>query len=99
MQPWPKAFTFWQRADGSLLRLIVPDSREVTLHEVGPAPGTILDVDTNWIHIHTGCGAVELTRIQPEGKRVLTAAEFMRGYPIQPGQRFVRSSPSAIDAG
>jgi len=33
--------------------------------------------------------------IQPPGKRVLTGAEFVRGYRIQPGDRF---SPVTSDA-
>ncbi len=98
MQPWPKAYTFWQRPDGSVLRLIVPSARDVTLH-FGEEPGTVFSAESGGLMIHTACGIVELTNIQPEGKRVLTAAEFVRGYPIQAGQRFVRSSPSATGAG
>jgi Mg2+/Co2+ transporter CorB len=32
--------------------------------------------------------ALAVERIQPAGKRVLATAEFLRGYPLQPGDRF-----------
>lgn len=38
--------------------------------------------------IAIGGHAVEIVAIQPEGKRVQTGADFIRGYRVQPGERF-----------
>jgi methionyl-tRNA formyltransferase len=40
--------------------------------------------------VSAGVGAVALDSIQVPGKRILTAAEFLRGYPLVPGDRFER---------
>jgi methionyl-tRNA formyltransferase len=48
-------------------------------------PGTILEAGPRLI-IATGAGALELTAIQPAGKRVMAAADFLRGYPRAVGQ-------------
>jgi methionyl-tRNA formyltransferase len=50
----------------------------------GPA-GTVLNVTT--LAIACGEGAVQLLEIQRAGKRPMSAAEFLRGYPIAPGMR------------
>jgi methionyl-tRNA formyltransferase len=39
------------------------------------------------------CGAgtaLSIRRLLPEGRRSMTAAEFLRGHPILPGMRFAR---------
>jgi len=35
----------------------------------------------------SGGGKVEILELQPSGKKRLSAAEFLRGYPVQPGDR------------
>jgi methionyl-tRNA formyltransferase len=49
----------------------------------GP-PGTVLD-DT--LAIACGEGAVRVLEVQRSGKRPMTAAEFLRGFPLVPGMR------------
>ena len=50
-------------------------------------PGTTLEADPHTgIVVATGDGALRLTTIQPAGKRPMTAAEFVRGHRIQPGE-------------
>jgi methionyl-tRNA formyltransferase len=38
--------------------------------------------------VSTGDGALEVLELQPAGKRSMSAAEFLRGYRVQPGERF-----------
>ena len=33
-------------------------------------------------------GAIAIEALQPAGKRVLRVEEFLRGYPVRPGERF-----------
>ena len=87
MQPWPKAFSFWQRPDGSSLRVILPRASVVAEDSSAPG-GSVLPTAPGRLLIKAGRDAVELESLQPEGKRPMSAAEFLRGYPVQPGQRF-----------
>jgi methionyl-tRNA formyltransferase len=47
----------------------------------------VLAASGNQLIVSTGEGALQLHRLQPSGKRVLAADEFLRGYPVQPGDR------------
>ncbi len=93
MQPWPTAYTFLHRHGQTALRLIV--------HRIGgmidfsseaniDAPGTLVAFDNeNCLWVANGAdGAVEIVELQPVGKRRMTAAEFLRGHRLQPGDRF-----------
>jgi methionyl-tRNA formyltransferase len=57
--------------------------RTQIVNGAGPA-GTVLD---GALAIACGEGAVRLVEIQRAGKRPMSAAEFLRGYPIAPGMR------------
>ncbi len=90
LQPWPKTYSFWQRPAGEPLRLIL-DGVHVEPAS-GSQAGVVLEAAGDRLVIGTGQNAVVVDSIQPAGKRVLSAAEFLRGYPVQPGERF-GSSP------
>jgi methionyl-tRNA formyltransferase len=52
-------------------------------------PGTIVSVDEHGIGVACGDGGrLELTELQRPGGKRLPAADFLRGFPLQPGQRF-----------
>jgi methionyl-tRNA formyltransferase len=80
-QPWPAAFTTFR-------------TRQLTLHAIqlattAPklAPAEIAARDG---HIFAGCGdhtAIEILALQPEGKRRVTAIEWINGYQPKPGER------------
>jgi len=79
-QPWPGAYT--------LLR-----GKKFIVHRMRPAagasgePGELL-VDQG--RMFAACGeasAVELLEVQAEGKRRMSAAEFVRGFQVQPAER------------
>ena len=80
-QPWPGAFTALRGK-----KLIVHRMHPVT-HAETLSPG--------FIHLHegrllVGCGqesAIELDEVQPEGKRRMSSAEFLRGYQLNSGER------------
>ncbi len=52
-----------------------------------PAPGTVLSVSTDAVLVQTGRGALRLTELQRAGGKRLAVAEFLRGFPLQTGQR------------
>ncbi len=54
-----------------------------------PAPGEVLAADPcRGLHIATGGGAVRIGEVQPPGKRRMSAAAWLRGHRIAPGDRF-----------
>ncbi|WP_291990788.1 methionyl-tRNA formyltransferase, partial [Luteitalea sp.] len=75
MQPWPGAFTF---VDGQ--RLVVREAR-VDDRPAGDAPpGGLVALDDDAIVLACGEGTtLRVVRVQPEGKRVMTAREWRLG--------------------
>ncbi|NLP08880.1 methionyl-tRNA formyltransferase [bacterium] len=55
-------------------------------------PGSVVEIQPGaGFTIATGDGALQILQLQPEGRRSLTADEFLRGYPLAPGDRFQSS--------
>jgi methionyl-tRNA formyltransferase len=50
-------------------------------------PGTVIDATGDAIRVATGDGVLLILALQPEGKRVMTAREFLAGRPIAAGTR------------
>ncbi|HEY1064700.1 MAG TPA: methionyl-tRNA formyltransferase [Pirellulales bacterium] len=94
--PWPGAYTFWLRTDGERLRLILGPAEVVrtenslahALPNDSTTPGYVLAASGDRLVIATGEGELRLTAVQPAGKRMLSAAEFLRGYPVEAGDLF-----------
>lgn len=57
--------------------------------EPGTAPGTVLAAGDGRLIVRCGDGAVELLELQRPGGRRLPAREFLAGWPVAPGERFV----------
>jgi methionyl-tRNA formyltransferase len=52
-------------------------------------PGTIVSLDQHGIGVACGDqGGLEITQLQRPGGKRLAAADFLRGFPLQPGMRF-----------
>ena len=89
LEPWPKTYTFWHRQDGPAVRLILDRVAVVERPaEPGVPPGTVVEAQGDRLVLAAGAGALRLSSIQPAGKRALAADEFLRGYRVQPGERF-----------
>lgn len=85
LDPWPKTYSYLYRAAGEPLRLILGPAD--VLPEVSAPPGVVADTQGRLV-VGTGQGGVSLRSVQPAGKRLLSAAEFVRGYPVRPGDYF-----------
>jgi methionyl-tRNA formyltransferase len=84
LSPQPGAYTFFRNRLVRVLRARPEpgEGREI--------PGVILGVRRGeGVLVATGEGRLLLLRLQPEGKRVMTAEEFAHGYRIAPGAAFV----------
>lgn len=93
VQPWPTPYTFLHRAGHPTCRVLIPDAVPIDeTNRPGP-PGAILVEPTHEGEraLFTRCGEGTLLRIlalQPAGKRLMSAADFLRGHPLQPGDHF-----------
>ena len=52
------------------------------------APGQVLTADAQGIRVATGDGVLVLTELQRAGGKRLSAADFLRGFAVAPGQVF-----------
>ncbi len=93
LEPWPKTYTFWRRASGQPLRLILG---RTAVRSAGAAaqPGAILQAGGGELVVATGSGQLMIHELQPAGKRMLSTAEFLRGYAIGPGEHF---GPASVE--
>lgn len=96
MQPWPNPYTFLFSPGKPPHRLLVLGVKAAGEGEPSVAPGVPISPNKKRLVVQTGQGAVEIVRIQPEGKRPMFAAEFLRGRPLNPGDQF---GPEIPDAG
>lgn len=80
MNPWPGAST---RIGG----LVVKIHRAEAGGGNGD-PGTVLATDSSGIAVAAGEGSLILREVQLEGRKRLSAADFLRGHPIVPGAKF-----------
>ena len=87
LQPWPGTYTNWLRASGEPLRLILA---QVRIADCGlrNEPGEVIVTDGKQLTIATGDGGLSIEKLQPAGKRVMDASEFLRGYAVKTGDRF-----------
>ena len=56
--------------------------------QTGVLPGTVMAVDDSGVLVACGEGSLRLTQLQRAGGKRLGAADFLRGFPLTPGQRF-----------
>ena len=72
MSPWPSAFTL---LNSKLLKIGRAEIRDRRISDV---PG-LIHVEKNTILVQCGEGVLQLLEVQPEGKKMMLAADFARG--------------------
>jgi len=86
LRPWPQAFTFHHSARLILLR------SSPTAVAGNAAPGTIVEAAGDLLVVTTGRGALRLLEVQAEGKKPLTARDFLAGHRLAAGDRLSSAS-------
>lgn len=87
LHPWPHAFTFL----GSERLLIHRTAHDRDTSAGKRSPGAILAAEHDRLEVATGAGALRILEIQPEGRRVMTAREWLAGQrDTLPGARLTR---------
>ena len=88
VQPWPKPSTTLQ-CSGKPIRLLVLATQHSDRAIHGP-PGSISVEERKRLFVQTGDGVLEITSMQPEGKRAMHPSEFLNGRDLNPAtDRFV----------
>ena len=75
--PWPGAFCTF---DGGLLKVA-----KAAASEGKGSPGTVLSAGPEGIEVACAEGSLKLLSVQPEGKRAMTAQEFLSGRKLVVG--------------
>lgn len=81
--PWPGAYTRWKNT------LKVHRARVARLENAPTNPGTVVGATKEGILVACGKGVLEITEIQPENKKKMSAADFIKGYRVQEGDKLV----------
>lgn len=81
--PWP---TLHAKLPGGRLLRILAARAEPAPAGVSPAPGQVLAASSEGLLVAAGDGALRLVTVQPEGKRPMPAADFLRGHRLRPGE-------------
>lgn len=85
LNPWPTAYT---KLDGKMLKLwraeVLP-AESVRKEVKHCEAGTVFAVEKDSFSVCTGEGALRIKELQLEGKRKMTAEEFLRGFTLETG--------------
>ena len=88
--PWPGAFTdLPQDGGGERLKVL---AAELAAAPAGAKAGRLLD---DGLTVACGSGALRLLQVQRPGKRPMSSAEFLRGFPLAKGTRLPSTEPKA----
>ena len=88
LEPWPKTYTFWHRAQGEPVRMIFGPCDVLPLPSGSAEPGVVVAASERRLVIATGEGALAPRQVQPAGKRAMSIDELLRGNRIQVGDQF-----------
>jgi methionyl-tRNA formyltransferase len=86
LHPWPHAHSFLGGRRYVILRTQIPDPGGAGV-TTGPS-GVILAAHGDDLIVAAGDDVLRVLQIQPEGKRPLTAREFLAGHRVRVGERF-----------
>ena len=84
LRPWPTAYTFFRGK-----RLVFHHARVSGRQSDGVDPGVCISAGAAGITIACGDGgAIDVLHLQPEGRRSMSARDYLSGHGVLAGQRF-----------
>ena len=84
MIPWPTAMTQWQDVELKILKAV---ARQPSDPAARATPGRIVMVSEEAISVGTGAGTLEISEVQPAGRRRMPVAAFLAGHPVRIGDK------------
>ncbi|MGV7220829.1 MAG: methionyl-tRNA formyltransferase [Nitrospinales bacterium] len=85
LEPWPGAYTFY---NGSRMRIC---KAEIADSMAEDQPGHIVRLSDHGIEMGTASERLIITDLQPEGKKRMSAKNFLMGHNLTVGERFENS--------
>lgn len=88
--PWPGTYTMFDGKNMKFFRCAVEalsGKEQQEAKEFAYCCGTVIHVGADSFTVLTGEGGLVVKELQLEGKRRMTAGEFLRGYPLKAGMR------------
>jgi methionyl-tRNA formyltransferase len=80
LSPWPGAYSF---LEGKLIKVL-----ETEVDEGAGEPGVLYAQGSDGLTAGTGNGMLRIVRLQPEGRKPMSASEFLRGHRGVAGKKF-----------
>ncbi|OPX21864.1 MAG: hypothetical protein B1H04_05945 [Planctomycetales bacterium 4484_123] len=87
--PWPGAQAKYISPEGRAVDVILGRARSLAGGHSLAQPGTVLDDLT----VATGQGRLAILEIKPANRRLIGWRDFVNGYRVRPGTRFVSTAP------
>lgn len=81
LKGWPGTWTFYS---GKPLKIISAQVQEAT--RAGGKGGQVLDADASGLVVQCGIGTLRVIEVQPESRAAMKVADYLRGYPLKPGE-------------
>lgn len=81
LSPWPGAYSYRNGKRIKICRASLSEAKRAA-----DGCGALMS-EQETLLVQTGGGWLVIEEVQPEGKRRMTAAEYLRGYPVQPGDK------------
>ncbi len=81
LNSWPGTYT---TLGGKTLK--IREAKLSTIDRKGQ-PGEVIAVTKDAFHVACGKGALQITAVQPEGKRAMAVHDYLLGYPLREGER------------
>lgn len=82
LTPWPSAYTGCRGKQLKIWKAVPDTGKDVSGH----VPGEILSVEKDSVTVATGKGALRLLELQIEGKKRMSAHDFLLGVRLEPGE-------------
>jgi len=79
--PWPVAFTYYQGKRMRIYESYVLECVDKTIEA-----GTIYELTSDAICVQTGCGKLQIKKIQFDNGKIMSVASFLLGHEIKLGQ-------------
>ena len=88
LNSWPSAYTFYH---GKTLKIweadVISQEKDETDENSLLTPGSIWHVDKDFFDVQCGTNLLRVYSLQLEGKRRISAKDFLLGYELKPGMR------------
>lgn len=89
MTPWPSAYTGLRGRQLKIWKAVPDPERDVSGH----VPGEILSVERESVTVAAGRGVLKLLELQLEGKKRMSAHDFLLGIKLEPGEILEPADP------